>query len=202
MAEYTPSEYVKDFVRIKKEGKILFAFIGRLCSIKRIDHFIKALSFLDKSVKDNIAYCIIGKANTKGDELYLSDMIHYIEENKLSEYIHFYGYINPIEQILDYIDVGVLLSESEAVSMVGIEMMKYDIPILGYEVPGVCDFIVPNVNGYLVTNGDIKKLAKVIQNIINDKLSIDSLKSSISEEFEKYSLDNFMKNIDLIYKKV
>ena len=202
MAEYTPSEYIKDFVQIKKDGKIIFAFIGRLCSIKRIDHFIKALSFLDESIKEKIAYCIIGKPNTKGDELYLSNMLCYIEENKLSEYIHFYGYINPVEQILDYVDVGVLLSESEAVSMVGIELMKYNIPILGYEAPGICDFVIPEINGYLVSDGDIKELAKVIQNIVNDRSLITTLKPSIAQELKKYSLESFVRNINSIYKRV
>lgn len=200
--EYTPSEYLKDFVQMKKDGKIIFAFVGRLCSIKRIDHFIKALFLLDSSIKEKIAYCIIGKANTKGDELYLSNMLHYIEKNNLSQYIHFYGYINPVEQILDYVDVGVLLSESEAVSMVGIELMKYNIPILGYVVPGVCDFVIPGINGFLVSNGNIEKLAEVIQNIVNDKSSIEILKSSIPQEYTKYSLGEFIKNLDSIYKRI
>ncbi|WP_195661405.1 glycosyltransferase family 4 protein [Bacteroides nordii] len=200
--EYTPSEYIKDFIRLKKEGKIVFAFIGRLCSVKRIDHFAKALSFLDEDTKEKVAYCIIGKPNTKGDELYLSNMLHYIEENMLSEYIHFYGYINPIEQVLDYVDVGVLLSESEAVSMVGIELMKYNIPILGYEAPGVCDFVIPEINGYLVSDGDIKELAKVIQNIVNDGSLITTLKPSIAQELKKYSLESFVRNINSIYKRV
>ena len=55
---------------------------------------------------------------------------------------------------------------------------------------------------YLVSDGDIKELAKVIQNIVNDRSLITTLKPSIAQELKKYSLESFVRNINSIYKRV
>ena len=64
------------------------------------------------------------------------------------------------------------------------------------------DFVIPEINGYLVSDGDIKELAKVIQNIVNDRSLITTLKPSIAQELKKYSLESFVRNINSIYKRV
>lgn len=192
---------VKDIVNLsEKKEKVIFCFAGRICSIKRVDHFLKACSSLDDVYRNKIHFCIVGGSNVYGDILYKDNLLAIIKENKLENNVSFMGYISPIEKILPYIDYGVVLSESEAVPMIGIEFMRFNIPIIGYKAPGITDFLFENINGILIENGNIKELESILKSIISNKIRKESFNNNIETEFKKYTLGSFELALKDIYK--
>ena len=183
----------------KKSGKIIFSFVGRICSIKRIDHFIKAISKLDNNIKSKIVFSIVGGTNTEGDITYKKELETLIKKNNLSDIVIFHGYINPIESILPTIDYGIILSKSEAVPMIGIEYMRFNIPIIGYNAPGINDFLVNGKNGYLLKNGSINDLSKKLQIILSNFESQYDFKNSIPQIFERHTIEKFASKLKSIY---
>ena len=112
----------------------------------------------------------------------------------------FHGYINPIEQILPLINYGVILSESEAVPMIGIEYMRFDIPIFGYKAPGISDFLVNNKNGFLIDNGSIESLTELLKDVLSCKTDNINFNESIPVIFKRHTIDEFTIVLDEVYK--
>ena len=186
-------------VNDKATGKTIFSFVGRICSIKRIDHFIQAISKLDNSLKSRIVFSIVGGTNTEGDKTYKGELEYLIKKNNLSDKVFFHGYVNPIESILPSIDYGVILSESEAVPMIGIEYMRFNIPIVGYNAPGINDFLKNNENGFLLKNGSIEDLTNQLSIIMNNQERKVDFNQSIPKLFNRHTIKTFAEKLETIY---
>lgn len=187
------------FRQMKEDGKIILSFVGRICPVKRIDNCIKALSRIPKNDLNNIKYVIIGGCNNAGDYDYKKELEGQIKQYQLEENVEFVGYVNPVETVLPYIDYGVMLTESEAMPMVGIEYMKYNIPTVGYDAPGINDYLIDEVNGFIVRDGDISHLTEVLLRIIK-KEQIPNFTKTIPETFNGYSVDMFASELKKIYR--
>jgi len=196
--ESNNKDTIDELTKFKDKHKIIYAFAGRICSIKRIDHFIEAISKLDEIVKNRLLFIIIGGTNTAGDVLYKSSLENDILRFGLSENVKFVGYVDPIEDILTMVDYGVILSESEAVPMIGIEFMRFNIPIIGYDAPGINDFLIDKKNGFLVDNGNIEKLSEALEATVTLKRD-NHFHHTIPKIFARHSITNFTCNLNRIY---
>jgi len=188
-----------ELISLKTNDKVIFSFVGRICSIKRIDHFIEAIHNIDHASKSKIIFSIIGGTNTSGDIEYKKYLTSKIKEFGLENVVRFYGYVNPIEIILPFVDYGVILSESEAVPMIGIEYMRFNIPIIGYNAPGISDFLINNKNGYLLENGEVQNLTQKLKDILNDNKRNMDFEESIPEIFKRHTIVEFTKAIRNLY---
>ncbi len=188
-------KYLEDF---KKEGCKIFSYVGRITQTKRIEHFLKCLARLEKEDLKKVKYVVIGVCNTIGDKDYKKELDIIIKENNLQEAILYVGYVNPIEKVLPYVDYGVMLTNSEAMPMVGIEYLKYNIPTIGYDAPGINDFVIDEINGFLVRNGDIDHLVEVTKRVVND-IDIPDFKRTLPDTYNGYSVDNFAVSLKKIY---
>lgn len=186
----------------KKSGKIVFSFVGRICSIKRINHFIDAINNLPALLKEKVFFSIVGGTNNVGDVQYKDFLTSKVIEYELQDIVKFHGYVNQIESILPYIDYGVILSESEAVPMIGIEYMRFNIPIIGYNAPGISDFLIDKVNGFLISNSNIEELSNVVEKILNKKYSQLDFKSLIPQTYERHTIDKFSVALNKLYSSL
>lgn len=186
------------FQKVKDSGKIIFSFVGRICPVKRIDHCVRALAKLSEQERDKMKYMIIGGCNTVGDQDYKKEIEAVIKNNHLESCVEFVGYVNPVETVLPFIDYGVMLTESEAMPMVGIEYLRYSIPTIGYDAPGINDYLIDEVNGFMVKNGDIDELAEKLKRAIG-KDAIPAFNSTIPETYKGYSVEIFAESLKAVY---
>jgi glycosyltransferase involved in cell wall biosynthesis len=193
---------VDELKSFNKSGKIVFSFVGRICSIKRIDHFIDAIAQLKSDNKSKLLFSIVGGTNTQGDIDYKNSLETMIRDNNLENIVKFHGYVNPIESILPFINYGVILSESEAVPMIGIEYMRFNIPILGYNAPGISDFLIDGKNGLLIKNGSLGELTRKLISILEDLVEKTDFDKTISETFKRHTLEEFTKEIGGLYSNL
>lgn len=183
-----------------RKNKIVFSFIGRICTIKRIDHFVKALTLIPEEMLKKIEFVIIGGCNFAGDFAYKDELKKIAREAGIEHVLNFVGYVNPVESVLPHIDYGVMLTESEAMPMVGIEYMRFNVPIVAYAAPGIADFMVNEETGFLLKNGSIQTIADILKRIVQQE-NIPDFESTIPEHFKGYSIDNFAQNIKFLYQQ-
>lgn len=185
----------------KKNGKIIFSFVGRICKIKRIDHFLHAISSLSPEIKEKFVFAIMGTTNTNGDIQYYNLLLEIIKQNNLTN-VYFLGYVNVIEDALKYVDLGVVLTESEALPMAILEYMQMNIPVLGYDVAGIKDVLLDSQNGFLIENGNIQKLTETLMKSITDQSYVDNIRIGIHKLTLKYEQQIFSESINNLYQEL
>lgn len=183
---------------IKNKKDLTFGFAGRINRIKRIDHFIKAIAKLEKGVKDGCTFLIAGRVNNPGDKQYEKELKTLTRKLGLENNVKFIGYVSNIEDFLQQIDFGVLLSESEALSMAGLEFVFHIKPLISYDAPGNNELIENQKGGLLVKNGDIEELSKAIRELFVNIELRESLLRSCVERQKLFSFNTFRESISNI----
>lgn len=189
-------------IEVLKE-KLKFIFVGRICRVKQIHYFIKALEKLSAETRKNVEFNIIGQPNNESDQAYFEELKELIKKHELSDTVHFLGYKKNVEDYLKVMDVGVLLSESEAIPMAGIEYLINRLPIMAFDNPGLNEIVIDSLNGFLSKDGDVENIAKKIEYLQENPVKLQEL-SDNAYKFaqENYSLEAFEKRINEHYRDV
>jgi glycosyltransferase involved in cell wall biosynthesis len=170
-------------------------FVGRLVSVKRIDLLLEVIAYLKNDF--NIKCCLVGEGNLKDKLQILSKKLN-IEDNVI-----FIGYRSNIDEILKKSKVFVVTSECEGISYSMLEALRCEMPIIGFDVPGVNEVIYNDINGYLIPFNSVVEYANSLQKILqNDNLFERLQRGSRILLNDKFSVGNMYKNIYNIYKSV
>ena len=117
---------------VNKNESTLFRIgsVGRMIPLKHQISLLKAVSLLKEEVQNSI------ELNFFGDGACIAQLKSYQSENLTNVAINFHGMINNRELIYSNIDVLVVTSETEGLSMVIIEAMANRIPVIATNVGG------------------------------------------------------------------
>ena len=99
--------------------------------------------------------------------------------------IHFLGWIYDMQKIYMKSSVVVLPSYSEGLPIVLLEAMKYECPIVAYDIDAIKEIIEDGVTGVLVKTGDKIALGLAVQKVLDDKLYAARLTRSAKSFVEK-----------------
>lgn len=91
---------------------------------------------------------------------------------KLEDRVEFCGFLSQENMVEHYRHASCLVFPSlwpEPFGAVGLEVMRWGIPVVGYDVGGVGDWLVDGVSGYLVPWKEEKILAEKIQFLLENK---------------------------------
>jgi glycosyltransferase involved in cell wall biosynthesis len=132
-------------------------FIGRLDPIKRIDDLITAIALLPAEVTLDIY----------GEGSQRSQIESQVARLNLSARIKLHGAIQRAAEALTRMDALALPSDAEGFGLVLIEAMAAGVPVIGTNVPGICDVIVEGNNGILTPPRNPKGLAHAIERILS-----------------------------------
>jgi glycosyltransferase involved in cell wall biosynthesis len=166
----------KEQISTEKKAGFNIVAVGRIVYVKGFDLLIESLNLIKNL---NFHLTIIGE-KTPENPGYKDYIISLIEKYNLDENISFVGYtINPHKHIANS-DLLVISSRTEAFSNVAIEANALGVPVVAFNSPGgMAEIIEEGVNGWLVTSGDIKSLAKTI-------FAVSQLKIN-SQEIARYT---------------
>lgn len=134
------------------------AFIGRLDPVKRIPDLIRAVHRLGR---EDVQLNIYGEGEER------SMLLNLIDELKLQKQVTLHGIFPSAEALADS-DLLVLPSEAEGFGLVLIEAMAAGVAVVATDAPGIRDVVIDNVNGLLVSVGDVDALAKTIGRCADD----------------------------------
>lgn len=164
-------------------------------SIKGLSYLLNAVPRIIEEIP-NIRVLIVGSGDIKK---------YQAEAKKLNvdEYVIFTGYQNEMQNFYHIMDVSVLSSLTEGLSITLLESLKYGIPVVATNVGGNSEIIKQNVNGYLVPPKDPIALAeKIVFLLKNSEVRQQMAMKGHAILKEKFDIDNTVKNYQNIYQEV
>lgn len=151
-------QQIRQSLNVPLDGKLV-GVIARLAPQKGVTYFIKAADLL----KDyNANFVIIGDGPLRQGLQAETSMLG------LQNKIFFTGHRNDIAQILPTLDVLVIPSVTEGLSLVALEGMGAARAIVATKVGGLPEVITDQVNGILVEPKNPEQLAAAIAELITD----------------------------------
>lgn len=140
----------------------VIGIVARIEAVKRHDIFLNAAKIVSQTC-ENVKFLIVGDGSLRSKTEKLAVDLG-IEENVI-----FAGYIENVNDIVNIIDINVLTSEKEALSISLIEGMSIGKPAVAINSGGPGEVIESGKSGILINSLDSMELAKAISELLKDK---------------------------------
>lgn len=185
-----------DIKRLKEQGRIVVAFIGRLTKQKGVDIFLKAMSIVLKDI-ENVFGVVIGN----GEEI--SEMKRMCRELGIENRILFLGYKNNVNEIITQVDFVVLPSRWEGFPLTPIEVFSNGKTIVASNISGNNEIVIDKQNGLLFESENYSVLGDRIIRLVKDKKLLKELESGALDSFtKKYEYNVFKKKYLDLYENI
>jgi glycosyltransferase involved in cell wall biosynthesis len=132
------------------EENVIFGMIGRIDRKKRIELAILALSELNHPLYQLI---IVGEETPDSSDSYLSELQALIQEKKLVDQVHFYGFHAKTSPFYHAIDALIMASDLETFGMSTIEALAHNRPVIATNSGGSKELLTRFPFGILVDPG-------------------------------------------------
>ena len=178
--------------RCVKKSKLVFAVIGSIYPIKGQDIFIRALKKLSKTYYGQAQFWIIGKVM---DEDYYQQLR---ELGKGLDNLFFCGEIekSKMQEIYSQIDILVVSSRNETLSLTAIEAMSYGNPCIVSDAAGITQYISNMQNGIVFKNAHVDELAERLYWCIQNKNEVIKMKKEAKKTYERFfTMEVFQNNL-------
>lgn len=134
--------------------------VCRLAKQKDPQTFIKAAYYILRERKDTV-FLLIG-----GGEMEV-ELKREIQKQSWKDFVIFTGWRDDVKEILKILDIFVLSSLWEGLSIALLEAMAAGLPIIATDIKGNRELIKDNVNGLLMSPKNAKDLARKIQYLLD-----------------------------------
>ena len=169
----TKNTALQQSLAIKDQSPVV-GFVGRLHSVKRLDLLVDIAEIALRVLPDAVFLLVGDGAEQKNIE-------YRISQKGLASSFRLVGYQTKISDFLSLMDVLVMTSEREALSMAILEAAASSIPAVAFSVGGNPEAIENGVTGYVVPFGNTDQFATRIV----DLLSCSELRAQIGRQAQK-----------------
>ncbi len=170
--------------------------IARLIPQKGVHHFLKMADIISKKLP-GCQFLIIGSGPQRDA---LVDMAHNMG---IAARIIFLGFREDINTLLPIINVLVIPSLSEGLSITALEGMAARRPIVAYNTGGLSEIIINEETGLLVKRGDIHALSQGVIELLIHRQKAERLGNTARNIVEKkFSLEKMVLETERVYEKV
>jgi len=179
--------------------------IGIVANFRRNKNHIFLLRAVSEVVKKNadVKLLVIGKGFDFDPENSEADIEKYIRAKGLTHNVLLLGYRADVGALLNIMDVFCLTSFQEGLPISLIEAMAAGLPVIGTDVEGIRDVVVPNENGFLVQNNDVIALRECLLRLLeNDALRLRMGGKSKTLAEKKYSLSECVSRYQELFSSV
>ncbi|MGQ7625001.1 glycosyltransferase [Streptococcus suis] len=172
------------------ENTKLICMVGRFSEAKDQPTLIRAVSKLSR----DIHLILVGEGPLISDNKKLA------EELGISDRVHFLGFRQDIPRILKTVDIVVLSSHWEGLSLASIEGLASGKPFIASKVPGLEEIV--EGHGVLFEKGNYNQLCEIITSLLNDSKIYNETAKSCVQQSKKYELNNTVISLWKLYKKI
>lgn len=176
-------------------GKVVFSYVGRVDNEKHLDLLIKAFHNLQRN---DIQLAITGRGAM------LPALVNLVKQLNLEEQVRFLGYLpdEALPALLNSVDVFVMPSEAELLSIASLEAMACGLPVLLAHSQALPELVTDGCNGYLFKPGDLANLAHYVALLADHPEQLAQLGNSSLKKVQSHSLDNTIRAYERLYENV
>ncbi len=183
-------------LRSEFSDRNLILYIGQIIRGKGVDVLLQSLARL----KSNFECIILGDGNHRAHCEKLSAQLG------LTDRVHFKGFI-PQEELKGYYrDCTVVAMSSvwpEPIATVGLEVMRFAIPVVGFDAGGIKDWLVDGENGYLVPWMDRDAFAARIDDLLQDKDKARAMgQRGLEIVSQRYDFPSYIGDLEQMFARV
>ena len=133
----------------------------------------KNILFLLNALKSLVHLNVFFSLDVVGDyvdDFYKTEVVSFIQKNKLGEYITFHGWVNQqrVQQVLIQADILVVSSKQETLPMVIAEAMSAGKVVVSTTAGGIPEMVEDGVDGFLYALPDVEGLVSMLQKLYNN----------------------------------
>jgi glycosyltransferase involved in cell wall biosynthesis len=191
-----------DSVTKKRELKIdldekVVGMVANLRPVKGYEYFVRAAAIIAKSIP-KVRFLIIGEEEDKLKKRVTREA----DALGLTDKVIFLGFREDVPELLRILDLFVLSSISEGLSIATIEAMAAGVPVVATRSGGPQEVMVDGKTGFLVSPKDEKSLAeKALILLKNRKLATCMGKEAQVQVRTKFSIDVMIGNYQTVYQE-
>jgi glycosyltransferase involved in cell wall biosynthesis len=174
----------------------LILYAGQIIRGKGVDVLLEALA----KVKTKFECVILGDGNHKAYCERLSERLG------LSDRVQFKGFI-PQEELKGYYrECSVVALSSvwpEPIATIGLEVMRYALPVVAFDAGGIKDWLKDGHNGYLVPWMDRDAFAQRLDELLGDKEKAKALgQNGFNWVSERYDFPSYIQDLEQLFGRV
>lgn len=174
----------------------LIIYAGQIIRGKGVDVLLRALA----KMKTKFECIILGDGNAKEECENLS------VELGLADRVHFKGFIPQDELKAYYRECSVVALSSvwpEPIATIGLEVMRYALPVVAFDAGGIKDWLIDGHNGYLVPWMDVDAYAQRLDQLMQDKDLARRLgEAGLKLVSERYDFEGYLDGIEDLFRRV
>lgn len=157
--------------------------VGVVANFRKIKNHLFLLQAFAKLLESfrNVRLLLVGRGFIGHADNTEEELRRFVNENHLAQNVLFLGYRSDIPKLLNVMDVFCLPSFNEGLPISLIEAMAAGLPIVGTNVDGIKDLVIPNRTGLLVDLGDVDGLVSALDALITN----DGLRERMGNESRK-----------------
>ncbi len=197
--ERFPKTFDKDKIRKSlgfEADKTLVGIIARLDPIKNHSVLIEAISLLKNQFPD-IQLIVVGEGPM------LQELKNLVSTLAIDDTVIFTGLRKDVPRILMALDIFVLPSSTEAMSVTLLEAMSASLPVVATDVGGNQEVVIPHITGELVQPKDPHQLADAIESIISAPQKAEQMGKAGRERVEDmFTFDRMIEQYKKLYLKI
>lgn len=190
------SKYACDATHLNAE--IQFVMVGTIQAPKNQLEALQAFSLLkEKGYRAHLHF--LGFE----DKVYLKILKEYIESHSLMDYVSFWGVCDDIPSILSKMDVGLMLSKSEAFGRVTVEYMLQNLAVIVSNTGANTEIVEDGYSGYVYTLGNVEELFEKMRLCIVDRDNMLKIaRNGKNVALQKFTSTRNTKEIFDVYKQI
>jgi glycosyltransferase involved in cell wall biosynthesis len=173
----------------------IFFFVGRVDKEKRLDVLLKAANLMDRSDFQVII---------AGNGAYLKALKRLAKRLGLNDKVHFTGFIADeyLPSVLNSIDIFVMPSEAELLSIATVQAMACSKPILAADAVALPELVTNGVNGLLFRPGDIKDAARCMVYLVDHPEQWSTMGAESLQRTKKHNIEKIVSEYEMLYHSV
>ncbi len=159
--------------------------VGRLNKNKSYDELIDVVEMVH-SKNSNVKLYIVGDGEER------ERLQELVSLKKMTKVIIFKGFLSKdeINKLMEKSSLFVSCAKKESFGVSIIEAMSYGIPCVSFEHTSLKDFMKNEINGYLISNRDKRKMADAILEIMNNKKMRENMGNCAREASIIYDINS------------
>ncbi len=174
----------------------LILYAGQIIRGKGVDVLLESLA----KVKSKFECIILGDGNHKA---YCEELSRKLG---LADRVQFKGFIPQEELKAYYRECSVVALSSvwpEPIATIGLEVMRYALPVVGFDAGGIKDWLKDGENGRLIPWMDRDAFARGIDEMLQDKEHARKLgENGLKFVTERYDFDSYISDLEGMFAKV